>query len=61
LIGVFLYGQNPAVSGPPFPLTESEAQQLFKARFQLLRSEAATDSLPLFRDKERWQEWQKVD
>jgi SAM-dependent methyltransferase len=61
LIGVFLYGQNPAASGPPFPFTESEAQQLFKRRFQLLCSEAASDSLPLFRNMERWQEWQKVD
>jgi SAM-dependent methyltransferase len=61
LIGFFLYGQNPGVSGPPFALTESEAQQLFEARFQLLRSEAVIDSLPLFRNMEKWQEWQKVD
>jgi len=60
LIGVFLYGQRPS-SGPPFPLTEPEAEQLFKKRFQLLRSEAMTDSLPLFRDMERWQEWLKLD
>ena len=60
LIGVFLYGQKPS-PGPPFPLTEPEAEQLFKKRFQLLRSEAMTDSLPLFRDMERWQEWLKID
>ena len=60
LIGVFLYGQRPP-SGPPFPLTEPEAEQLFKKRFQLLRSEVVTDSLPLFRDMERWQEWLKID
>ena len=60
LIGVFLYGQRPT-SGPPFPLTEPEAEQLFKKRFQLVRSEAMTDSLPLFRDMERWQEWLKID
>ena len=29
LIGVFLYGQKSS-SGPPFPLTEPEAEQLFK-------------------------------
>ena len=56
LIGVFLYGQKPS-SGPPFPLTEPEAEQLFKKHFELVRSEAMTDSLPLFRDMERWQEW----
>lgn len=60
LIGVFLYGQRPS-SGPPFPLTEPEAEQLFKKDFQLLRSEPITDSLPLFRDMERWQEWLKID
>lgn len=60
LIGVFLYRQRPS-PGPPFPLTEPEAEQLFKKRFQLLRSEVMTDSLPLFRDMERWQEWLKID
>jgi len=60
LIGVFLYGQRLS-SGPPFPLTEPEAEQLFKKRFELVRSDVMTDSLPLFRDMERWQEWQKID
>jgi SAM-dependent methyltransferase len=60
LIGVFLYGQRPS-SGPPFPLTEPEANQLFKKHFKLVRSEVVTDSLPLFRDMERWQEWLKID
>jgi SAM-dependent methyltransferase len=60
LIGVFLYGQR-SPSGPPFPLTEPEAEQLFKKRFELVQSEAITDSLPLFRDMERWQEWRKID
>jgi hypothetical protein len=59
LIGFFIFGQKPG-SGPPFPLTEGEVQQLFNARFQLVLSEAVSDSLPLFRDMERWQEWQKV-
>jgi hypothetical protein len=60
LIGVFLYGQR-SPSGPPFPLTNTDAEQLFERRFQLLRSEVVTDSLPLFRDMERWQEWLKID
>ena len=59
LIGVFLYGQR-SQSGPPFPLTDTEVEPLFKSRFQLLRSETVTDSLPLFRDMERWQEWLKI-
>ena len=60
LIGVFLYGQRLS-SGPPFLLTEPEADQLFKKRFELAQSEVTTDSLPLFRDMERWQEWLKID
>ena len=60
LIGVFLYGQRPS-SGPPFPLTEPDVEHLFKKRFQLLRSDPMTDSLPLFRDMERWQEWLKIE
>jgi SAM-dependent methyltransferase len=60
LIGVFLYGQR-SPSGPPFPLTDADAEQLFKNRFELVRSEVMTDSLPLFRDMERWQEWLKID
>ena len=60
LIGVFLYGQRQS-SGPPFPITEREAEQLFKKRFELVRSEVMTDSLPLFRDMERWQELRRID
>lgn len=60
LIGVFLYRQHSS-SGPPFPLTEPQAEQLFNKRFKLARSAAMTDSLPLFHDMERWQEWLKID
>ena len=55
LIGVFLYGQQP--EPPPYPLTDEQAEQLFQKRFRLVRSELVTDSLPLFRGMERWQEW----
>ena len=60
LIGVFLYGQRSS-SGPPFPLADTDAEELFKNHFKLVRSEVMTDSLPLFRDMERWQEWLKID
>ena len=60
LIGVFLYGERQS-SGPPFLFTDAEANKLFKKHFQLVRSEVMTDSLPLFRDMERWQEWLKID
>lgn len=59
LIGVFLYAQPPPRSGPPYPLTDEQSQGLFERNFRLVRSELMTDSLPLFRDMERWQEWLK--
>jgi len=58
LIGVFFSG-NPSSGSPPYPLTNEQAQELFQRNFQLVRSELMTDSLPLFRDMERWQEWQR--
>ena len=58
LIGIFFYGQRTS-SGPPFPLTDADTK-LFEGHFQLVRSEAAADSLPLFRDMERWQEWRRI-
>jgi SAM-dependent methyltransferase len=59
LIGIFLYGQEP--DPPPYPLTENSARELFGANFRLARTAPVTDSLPLFRRMERWQEWQKID
>jgi SAM-dependent methyltransferase len=59
LIGLFFYGQQQ--SGPPFPLTDEQADQLFQRRFRLVGSELVTDSLPLFRGMERWQEWLKTE
>jgi SAM-dependent methyltransferase len=59
LVGIFLYGQQ--ADGPPYPLTDKQAEELFQRRFRLVRSELVTDSLPLFRGMERWQEWLKID
>lgn len=58
LIGVFLYAQKPT-PGPPNPLTDKQAQDLFQRHFRLVRTELMTDSLPLFHAMERWQEWLK--
>jgi protein-L-isoaspartate O-methyltransferase len=59
LVGIFFYAQQSA-SGPPYPLTEKQAEQLFESRFRLVRSELVTDSLLLFRGMERWEEWLKI-
>lgn len=54
LAGFFLYGEE--TDPPPYPLTETCAKELFAGRFELIRSEAVADSLPIFRGMEKWQE-----
>jgi hypothetical protein len=55
LAGFFFYGRES--DPPPFPLTEEFSKKLFGDRFELIRSETVTDSLPIFRGMEKWQEW----
>ena len=57
LAGIFLYGEE--AEPPPYPLTETQALELFAQEFELIRSEPVSDSLPLFEGKERWQEWRR--
>ena len=57
LVGFFFYGPEP--EPPPFPLSKAEALDLFGKDFLLVNSQSVNDSLPLFKGKERWQEWQK--
>jgi SAM-dependent methyltransferase len=57
LLGLFFYGQED--EPPPYPLTEKQAQELFGEHFTRVVDEPASDSLPLFAGRERWQVWQK--
>ena len=59
LAGFFFYGQEDP-DGPPFPLPPEKASALFTKKFRLRHSEKVTDSLPLFADREEWQEWERV-
>jgi hypothetical protein len=56
LAGFFLYGTES--DPPPYPLTESEAAEIFDGHFDLIRTEPVADSLSIFAGKEKWQEWQ---
>jgi SAM-dependent methyltransferase len=56
LIGFFFYAEQP-LPGPPYPLTNGVADELFPSHFELVRNELVTDSLPFFHGRERWQEW----
>lgn len=55
LAGTFVYGE--AIDPPPYPMTETQANELFGEKFKLLQSDPVNDSLPFFAGKERWQEW----
>lgn len=58
LFGFFLYGDEP--EPPPYPLTTTQAAELFGRDFILTRDDPVTDSLPVFAGKERWQEWTRA-
>jgi hypothetical protein len=55
LAGFFFYGEES--DPPPYPLTELKALEIFGGRFDLLKTEAVADSVPIFAGKEKWQEW----
>jgi SAM-dependent methyltransferase len=57
LVGYFFYGNDN--EPPPYSLKEEQARELFNGFFEKTRDESVSDSLPLFKDQERWQEWKK--
>jgi Thiopurine S-methyltransferase (TPMT) len=59
LVGFFFYGNES--DPPPYPLSDKEALKLFERQFELVRTEAVSDSLPMFTGTERWQEWRRRD
>jgi SAM-dependent methyltransferase len=54
-VGFFLYGMHP--TPPPFPMTNLQAEVLLGRDFSCTEDEPMSDSLPLFANLERWQEW----
>jgi SAM-dependent methyltransferase len=54
LAGIFLYGENDP-EGPPFPMTEGQAEEILGSHFSCVRDEAMGDSEVGGAD--RWQEW----
>jgi SAM-dependent methyltransferase len=57
LAGYFFLG--PTERGPPFAIEPSALQTLLSAHFEQIDDAAATDSIPIFKDQERWQVWQR--
>jgi SAM-dependent methyltransferase len=58
LVGIFLYGEEH--DPPPYPLTPEKARELFQEKFSPVNTTPVLDSLPIFVDKERWQEWRLI-
>lgn len=59
LVGFYFYGDKE--DGPPFGLEPTEAVKLFDSHFDLVADERVSpaESLPLFANRERWQERRK--
>lgn len=59
LVGFYLFGDKD--DGPPFGLDPTETTTLFDSDFHLVTDEPvpAAESLPLFENRERWQERRK--
>ncbi len=59
LVGFYFYGEKE--DGPPFGLEPTEGAELFDPHFTLMTDEGVppTESLPLFANRERWQERRK--
>jgi SAM-dependent methyltransferase len=57
LVGTYFIGR--AKGGPPFPITEIKLNKLLGRAFRRVRNRPVVDSLPVFGDGERWQEWRR--
>lgn len=58
LAGFFYFDQAP--KGPPFGITPLQLEALLKPAFERIEDLPVTDSMAVFKDKERWQVWRKV-
>lgn len=57
LAGFFFFG--PETEPPPYPIDHHELGVLLGDVFTRIEDSPASDSLPLFQNKERWQVWKK--
>jgi len=57
LAGYFFICDQP--KGPPFGIQPEQLTELLSPNFTLLEDKAVSDSIPVFKDRERWQVWQR--
>ncbi|GJI96405.1 hypothetical protein RugamoR57_31230 [Duganella caerulea] len=57
LAGYFFFDEAP--KGPPFGIVRAELDALLQAGFECIADDAVSDSIPVFKDKERWMIWRR--
>ncbi len=57
LCGFFFFG--PEDEPPPYPISQSQLEQLLGSWFEKIEDSAVEDSLALYAGKERWQIWRR--
>lgn len=57
LAGYFFFDDAP--KGPPFGIDRARLAELMLPFFDLIEDAEVSDSIPVFRGKERWQVWQR--
>ena len=58
LIGIFFYGTE--AEPPPYPISKTQAAEIFGKYLRVLRDLKVSDSVPMFAGMERWQEWERT-
>ncbi|MFZ6844005.1 methyltransferase domain-containing protein [Undibacterium sp. RuTC16W] len=61
LAGFFFFDDaiNASPKGPPFSIRRDDWQNLMSKDFALLEDSDVSDSIPVFKGKERWQVWRR--
>jgi len=57
LAGYFFFDDVP--KGPPFGIARAQLDALLAPHFDCIADEAVADSIPVFKDKERWMIWRR--
>jgi len=60
LIGYFHIAVPSGIGGPPFSITRSELNAFLSPHFACIEDNPVIDSIPVFKDRERWMVWQKL-
>ena len=57
LAGYFFF--DDVAKGPPFGIAREQLDALLQQDFECIADEAVSDSIPVFKDKERWMIWRR--